>query len=105
MPGVAFPDEEALELIRDSEYRLFARTRERVVGIVLTHGHEDHIGALPYVLPRLNVPVYGTKLTIGLVKKKLEEHRLERQAKLQVVTPGKPVRLGALRCRMDSDQP
>ncbi len=43
---------------------------------------------LPYVLPRLNVPVYGTKLTIGLVKKKLEEHRLERQAKLQVVTPG-----------------
>ncbi|MFY9188577.1 MAG: ribonuclease J [bacterium] len=96
--GVAFPDEELLGIdlvIQNIDYLL--EHRERVRGIVLTHGHEDHIGALPYVLPRLNVPVYGTKLTIGLVKKKLEEHRLERQAKLQVVTPGgKPVRLGSI---------
>lgn len=96
--GVAFPDEELLGIdlvIPDIDYLL--EHRERVRGIVLTHGHEDHIGALPYVLPRLNVPVYGTKLTIGLVKKKLEEHRLERQAKLNVVSPGdSPVKLGSI---------
>ena len=94
--GIAFPDEEMLGIdlvIPNIDYLL--EHRQRVRGIVLTHGHEDHIGALPYVLPRMNVPVYGTKLTIGLVKKKLEEHRLDRRAKLQVVVPGsKPIRFG-----------
>ncbi len=96
--GIAFPDEELLGIdlvIPDIDYLL--ENRERVRGIVLTHGHEDHIGALPYVLPRLNVPVYGTKLTIGLVRKKLEEHRLVRQAKLNVVsTESRPIKLGSI---------
>ncbi|HKM39392.1 MAG TPA: ribonuclease J [bacterium] len=96
--GIAFPDEEMLGIdlvIPNIDYLL--EHRQRVRGIVLTHGHEDHIGALPYILPRMNVPVYGTKLTIGLVKKKLEEHRLDRRSKLRVVTPGnKPVKFGQI---------
>ncbi|MDI3538290.1 MAG: ribonuclease [Bacillota bacterium] len=96
--GVAFPDEELLGIdlvVPDISYLL--ENADRVRAIVLTHGHEDHIGALPYILPRLNVPVYGTKLTIGLVNKKLEEHRLQKQARLHVVVPGgSPVRLGQI---------
>jgi ribonuclease J len=66
-----------------------------VRAFILTHGHEDHIGALPYVLPRVNAPVYGTKLTIGLLKRKLEEHRLLKKVSLHVVEPGpKKVKLG-----------
>jgi ribonuclease J len=87
--GIAFPDENQLGIdlvIPDITY--LEENKERVRGIVLTHGHEDHIGALPYVLPVLDVPVYGTKLTIGLVKRKLEEHRLLKKAKLNVVQPG-----------------
>jgi ribonuclease J len=70
--------------------------RERVRGIVLTHGHEDHIGALPYILPRLDVPVFGTALTLGILRNKLREHRLLSSTRLNTVTPGDTVQLGGI---------
>ncbi len=87
--GIAFPDAEMYGidlLIPDITYLL--NNREKVKGIMLTHGHEDHIGALPYVLRELNVPVYGTKLTLGLLKSKLEEHAMLSDCTLFEVEPG-----------------
>ncbi|MEN8077908.1 ribonuclease J [Clostridioides difficile] len=87
--GIAFPDEEMYGvdlIIPDITY--LKNNAQRVKGIFLTHGHEDHIGALPYVLKQLNVPLYGTKLTIGIVKTKLEEHNVLAEAKLNNVEPG-----------------
>ena len=87
--GVAFPDEEMYGvdlIIPDITY--LKNNVEKIKGIFLTHGHEDHIGALPYVLKEINVPIYGTKLTIGIVKTKLEEHNILAEAKLNNVEPG-----------------
>ena len=93
--GLAFPDDEmpGIDLvIPDISYLL--KNREKVVGIIITHGHEDHIGALPYVLKELNVPVYGTNLTIGLIKCKLAEHGSLNQYKLNTVKAGNKLGLG-----------
>ena len=87
--GIAFPDEEMYGvdlIIPDITY--LKNNEGRVKGIFLTHGHEDHIGALPYVLKEINVPLYGTKLTIGIIKTKLEEHNILSEAKLNSVEPG-----------------
>ena len=87
--GVAFPDEEMYGvdlIIPDITY--LKNNVEKIKGIFLTHGHEDHIGALPYVLKEINVPLYGTKLTIGIVRTKLEEHNVLAEAKLNNVEPG-----------------
>src|SRR5437660_9023470 len=67
---------------------------KEVLGIFLTHGHEDHIGGLPYALKKVNVPVYGTRLTLGLVKPKLREHRILREADLREVRVGDSVQIG-----------
>ena len=98
--GVAFPDEDMLGVdlvIPDVSY--LVENKSRVRGIVITHGHEDHIGAVPYVLRSLNVPVYGTSLTIGILKNKLEEHRLPEAPELRVVAAGDIIQLGM--CRVE----
>lgn len=96
--GVMFPENEMLGVdlvIPDVSYLL--ENRSRVRAIVLSHGHEDHIGALPYVLRQLNVPVYGTRLTLGLVKGKLEEHGLLREADLREIRAGERIALGGFK--------
>ena len=95
--GLMFPDDEmhGIDLvIPDISY--LVENREKVRGIVITHGHEDHTGALPYVLPQLKVPIYATKLTHGLISVKLKEHRLQGVVEQVVVQPGEAVQLGAL---------
>lgn len=87
--GIAFPDEEMYGvdlIIPDISY--LKNNVKKIKGIFLTHGHEDHIGSLPYVLKEVNVPIYGTKLTIGIVKTKLEEHNLLSEVKLHNVEAG-----------------
>ncbi len=96
--GLAFPEEEMLGIdmvIPDITY--IQKNADKVRGIVLTHGHEDHIGALPYVLKELNVPVFGTLLTIGLLDNKLKEHNLTDTVKRHVVVPGETIKLGQLK--------
>ncbi|MBA7649406.1 Ribonuclease J1 [subsurface metagenome] len=93
-----FPEEEMLGIdlvIPDINYLL--EKREKIRGIVITHGHEDHIGALPYLLPQLNVPIYSTKLTQGLISVKLKERKALSGAKLNVIPPGGEVTLGKFR--------
>jgi ribonuclease J len=96
--GLMFPDAEMLGVdivIPDFTYLL--ENRDRIRGLVLTHGHEDHIGALPFLLRDLDVIVYGTRLTLGLVREKLKEHGLEESARLNVVQPRDVVELGCFR--------
>lgn len=96
--GMAFPDDEMLGIdlvLPDITY--LAKNKERVKGIVVTHGHEDHIGALPYVLKDINVPVYGTRLSLGLLEYKLEEHGILSSCKLQTVAQGQTIELGAFK--------
>ncbi|OQB23314.1 MAG: Ribonuclease J 1 [Firmicutes bacterium ADurb.Bin182] len=92
--GLTFPDEEMLGIdlvIPDMTY--LEKNAERLRGFLITHGHEDHIGALPFALKKFNVPVYGTRLTIGLIKHKLEENDVK-EAELISVSPGDTIRLG-----------
>lgn len=96
--GMAFPDDEmpGIDLVLpDTTY--LVKNRERVKGIVVTHGHEDHIGALPYVLREVNVPVYGTRLALGLLEYKLEEHGILSGCKLETVSQGQIIDLGVFK--------
>lgn len=96
--GLGFPEDEMLGVdlvIPDVSY--LAKNKEKVKGFILTHGHEDHIGALPYVLRDINVPVYSTKLTLGLLECKLEEHGMLNDVTLNVVEHGQTVELGAFK--------
>ncbi len=93
--GLAFPDPEMLGVdlvIPDFSY--VEKNADKIKGIVITHGHEDHIGGLAYLLKTVNIPVYGTKLTIGLIQGKLKEHGLLSSAKLNEIAPGDVVKLG-----------
>lgn len=92
--GLSFPEDEMLGVdivIPDITYLL--KNKEKIKGILLTHGHEDHIGALPYVLKKINVPVYGTKLTLGLLTNKLKEHNIQ-NATLVEIKASEKIELG-----------
>ena len=92
--GIAFPDEDMLGIdlvIPDVTY--LEKNKEKIRGILLTHGHEDHIGSLPYVLRSINPDIYGTALTLGIVEKKLSEHSLPHTPRLHTVQPGSPTPL------------
>ena len=96
--GLAFPADDMLGIdlvIPDVTY--LKENKEKVKGFVITHGHEDHIGALPYILKELNIPVYATRLTMGLIEHKLEEHDLMKGTKRKVVKFGQSVNLGSFR--------
>ena len=96
--GLAFPEEEMLGIdlvIPDVTY--LKENADKVNGFVITHGHEDHIGSIPYVLKEVNAPIYATKLTMGLIDSKLKEHGMQRQVKRKVVRYGQSINLGDFR--------
>ena len=95
--GMAFPDGDMLGVdLVIPDFTYVERNKDKIKGVVLTHGHEDHIGSLPYLLRRINVPIYGTPLTLGLVGSKLKEHNLFNKAKLNTVKPGQRIKLGCM---------
>ena len=95
--GMAFPDGDMLGVdLVIPDFTYIEQNVDRVRGIVLTHGHEDHIGGLPFLLSKVNVPLYGTALTVGLVENKLREHSLVNKVKMNVVNAGSTITLGCM---------
>lgn len=95
--GLAFPDSELLGVdIVIPDFSYLEKNADKIRGIVITHGHEDHIGGLAYLLKKINIPIYATKLTMGLIEGKLKEHGLLGKAKLNVITPRQTIKLGCM---------
>src|SRR5579884_1662912 len=93
--GMMFPDAELLGVdIVTPDFAYLEQNREFVRALILTHGHEDHIGAVPFLLGELNIPVYGTGFTLALVERRLEEHDLLKTSKLNTVKPGETITIG-----------
>ncbi|HWR50700.1 MAG TPA: ribonuclease J [Bryobacteraceae bacterium] len=93
--GMMFPDDEMLGIdIVTPDFAYLLENREHVRGLIITHGHEDHIGGIPFLLSNLNVPIYSTKFTLALIERRLEEHNLLKEARLNAVTPGQKLELG-----------
>lgn len=95
--GLAFPEADmpGVDLVIP-DFTYLIKNKDKLRGVVITHGHEDHIGALPYLLKELSVPLYGTRLTLGLVEGKLREHGLLSRTKLHVISPGDVVKMGCM---------
>lgn len=93
--GMSFPDEETPGIdIVIPDFTYILENKEKIKGLVVTHGHEDHIGAIPYLLRNFNLPIYATRLTVGLIEGKLKEHKLLAGANLNVTDPGQKINLG-----------
>lgn len=95
--GLAFPDETMLGVdIVIPDFTYVVENRDRIRGVFITHGHEDHIGGIPYLMKEINAPIYATKLTVGLIKNKLKEHGLVNQVRMVEVKPGDVIKAGCM---------
>lgn len=95
--GLAFPDETMLGIdIVIPDFTYVVQNKEKIRGIFITHGHEDHIGGIPYLMKEIDAPLYATKLTLGLIKNKLKEHGLSNQVKMMEVKPGDTIKAGCM---------